>query len=245
VLVVDDEPIARRRLLRMLASMDDMEVAGEAADGEEALEKIEKLAPDVLLLDIRMPGLDGLSLARRRRAQLPPVIFITAHAEFAVEAFASEAVDYLLKPVERGRLEEALRRARRRSGIDPARLEALLARLTGSDVEPRLMAHSRGSTFFFDPRQISRIDAGDKYTGFSHRGKRYLLDDSMSSLEGRLAQWGFLRVSRSELVNVHFVRALHRTDRGIELELEGGQRVFVSRRRTAAVVRRLGLERSR
>jgi DNA-binding LytR/AlgR family response regulator len=240
-LVVDDEPIARRRLVRMLGRLPGVEVAGEAADGEEALAKIEALAPDVVLLDIRMPGLDGLALARRGIG-MPPIVFVTAYAEFAVAAFAAEAVDYLLKPVEEARLAEALRRASRRGAVDAARLAALLERLASRGEEPRVTARSHGSVRFFDARQVARIHADQKYTGFTLDGKTYLLDEALDSLEKRLASWGFVRVHRSELVNLHFVRALHRTVRGNVLELAGGERVPVSRRRAQALARRLGLE---
>jgi DNA-binding LytR/AlgR family response regulator len=106
-LVVDDEPFARRRLIRMLAALGDVEVVGEAEDGVQALEQIGRLEPDVVFLDIRMPGLDGMSLAAAGRGMLPPVIFTTAYDEYAVRAFAAEALDYLLKPVEPERLREA------------------------------------------------------------------------------------------------------------------------------------------
>lgn len=240
-LVVDDEPIARRRLVRMLGRIPGIEVAGEAADGEEALAKIEVLSPDVVLLDIRMPGLDGMALARRGAA-LPPIVFVTAHAEFAAEAFAAEAVDYLLKPVEQERLAEALRRVTRRGGTDAAKLQALLERWSSGTDEPRVTARARGSAYFFDARRIARIHADQKYTGFTLDGKTYLLDEALESLERRLAPWGFVRVHRSELVNLHFARALHRAVRGIVLELAGGERVPVSRRRAPALALRLGLE---
>lgn len=239
VLVVDDEPVARRRLRRMLGRIAGIEVVGEAADGIEALAKIEELSPDVLLLDIRMPGLDGLSLALARRG-FPPVIFTTAHAEFAVDAFAAEAVDYLLKPIEQGRLEEALRRVGKGRAVDPARLRALLERLTRGDEVPRLTARSRGSAYFFDAREIARLHADEKYVGFDYRGRSYLLDESIGSLEERLEPWGFFRVHRSDLINLHFIRALHRTARGAQVELLDGQRVPVGRRRAAELAKRLG-----
>jgi DNA-binding LytR/AlgR family response regulator len=225
----------------MLGRLAGIEVAGEARDGEEALERIETLAPDVVLLDIRMPGLDGLSVARRKKG-MPAVIFTTAHAEFAVEAFAAEAVDYLLKPIEQERLEEALERARKRKGLDPARLQALLDRLIAEEEVPRLTARVRGSAYFFDARKIPRLHAGDKYTGFTLGGKSYLLDEGLSELERRLDRWGFVRVHRAELVNLRFVAALHRTERGDELELQDGERVPVSRRRAPELGRRLGAE---
>jgi DNA-binding LytR/AlgR family response regulator len=241
VLVVDDEPIARRRLLRMLERIPGAEVAGEAEDGEEALEQIRRLAPDVLLLDIQMPGLDGLSLALAGGDRFPAVVFVTAHAEYAVGAFEANAVDYLLKPVDPERLEEALARVRTRRSVDPLRIQGLAERLAATRPPPRLVAHRRGSRYFFDPLEIPRIRAEAKYSVFRSGESEYLLEESLSSLEERLDPCGFLRVHRSELVNLRFVTALHGTAGRIQLELKNGQRVSVARRRVAIVERRLGL----
>ena len=239
VLVVDDEPIARRRLVRMLGRIRDAEVVGEAADGEEALEQLRSLEPDVLLLDIRMPALDGLSLALGEQ-RLPAIVFVTAHAEYAVDAFGADAVDYVLKPVEQARLEEALERVRKRRTVDPRVLEELAKQLAAGARPPRLAAQRGDSRYFFDALEIDRLRARDKYTSFNAEGRTYLLEEGLTSLAARLGEWGFLRVHRSELVNLRFVRALHRTGRGVVLELASGERVPVSRRRVAAVVRLLG-----
>jgi DNA-binding LytR/AlgR family response regulator len=242
VLVVDDEPIARRRLIRMLERIDGVTVAGEAEDGVDALAKIDALAPELLLLDIRMPGLDGLAVARR--VGLPPVIFTTAHAEHAVEAFAAAAVDYLLKPVELARLQEAVERARRRSGgLDAATLAQLLARLAPASPPraPRLVARRGDSSWLVDSAEIARLRATDKYVVLVHDGKELVLDESLAELEAKLSPWGFCRIHRAELVNLTGVRAVHRTLRGLVLELASGERVRVSRRRAAEVLARLGM----
>lgn len=243
VLVVDDEPVARRRLLRMLAAMKGVEVAGEAADGAEALERIRDLAPDAVLLDIRMPGIDGLTLARSVR-NMPPVIFTTAYDEHALEAFDAEAVDYLMKPVRAERLERALDRIRERRGNDPERLERVLQAVLqreGRTELVRLTARSGDVTRVFDPRKIGRIHAADKYAVFHHEGNEYVLDETLSTLEERLGGIGFLRVHRSELVNLEKVVALHHVDGGTEAELAGGLRVPVSRRLAPELKRRLGI----
>ncbi len=117
VLVVDDEPLARDRLVRMLGTIADAEAVGEAASGREAIEKIAELAPDCVLLDIHMPGVDGLEVARNAGV---PVVFTTAHDSYAVDAFELSAVDYLLKPVRKERLQRALEKARRGSVATPA-----------------------------------------------------------------------------------------------------------------------------
>ena len=241
VLVVDDEPVARRRLLRMLAQIEGVTIAGEAEDGVDALAKIDALAPELLLLDIRMPALDGLALARRNG--LPPVIFTTAHAEHAVEAFAAAAVDYLLKPVELARLEEAIERARRRSNsIDQERLVRLVETLGGrASRPPRIVARRGDSSWLVDAEEIARLRATDKYVVLMREGTELVLDESLVALEEKLSPHGFCLVHRGELVNLGRVRAVHRTLRGLVLELNSGERVPVSRRRVADVLARLGM----
>ena len=159
VLVVDDEPLARARVIRLLADVEDVEVVGEAGDGVEAQERIETLAPDLVLLDIDMPELDGMSLAER--GDLPPVIFTTAYAEHAVRAFGVDAVDYLLKPIAKERLTEALDRVRRLP-VPPIQLQARF----GDTVR------------IVDARGVARFTAKDKYTAFEIDGEELYLDES-------------------------------------------------------------------
>ncbi len=236
-LVVDDEPVARRRLARLLAA-EGVEVVGEAADGLEAVEAVALLEPDVIFLDIRMPRLDGLTLALERRGTLPPVVFVTAHDEHAVAAFEAEAVDYLLKPVEPERLRRTL--GRLRSGTDAGRLGRVLERLAAGG-PPRLAARSGSTVRLFDPRRVARLSARRKYVVFTAGGRERLTDESLDALEARLGPWGFLRVHRSELVNAARVVALHQEGRSAWVELDTGERVPVSRRRLPAVRRALGL----
>jgi DNA-binding LytR/AlgR family response regulator len=239
VLVVDDEPLARRRLVRLLAQIAGVELAGEAADGVEALQSIERERPDVVLLDIRMPGLDGLALAESREG-LPPIVFTTAHDEYAVRAFEVSAVDYLMKPVKLERLRAALAKARGRASGDGAGLRALLERLLPPEVAP-VVARAGASVRVFDPRSISRFRAEDKYVVFRAGGRDHLLDESLSRLEERLAPLGFVRVHRAELVNLGHVRALHGRDDEARVELSDGQTAPVSRRFAAELRRRLGI----
>ena len=251
VLVVDDEAPARRRLIRMLESHDDVEVVAEAQDGLEALERLESHAPDLILLDIQMPGLDGLAMARGHGRVLPTLIFVTAHDEHALAAFEVGAVDYLLKPVTRERLAAALERVRTRPAASAAEealaMQATLARLLGAapvtDGRPmqRVGAREGASVRLFPVAEIGRFWSADKYTLFRHGGDEHLLDDSLNELELRLGPQGFVRVHRSELVDLRWVVALHQDDAGLVLELRDGQRVGVSRRMVARVKRELGL----
>lgn len=254
-LVVDDELPARRRLIRLIeqlaqpaqrtvhAGLPDIAVVGEAGDGEEALELLTKTAASLLFLDIHMPGMDGLALAQRYHG-LPPIVFTTAYDQHAVAAFAVHAVDYLLKPISAERLAQAVVRAAQRvqvlgktAGSPPtlaqdataAMMTDLLAR-SGPSTTPRLVVHDRGSLRLFDAATITRLWSTDKYTAFHADGREQLTPESLSELEARLCGHGFLRVHRSELVNLRQVRALHLGEDGSELELTDGQRARVSRR---------------
>ena len=241
---MDDEPLARRRLARLVARIPDMEVVGEAGNGEEALRSIRELQPDAVLLDIRMPGMDGLTLAGQA-ADLPPIIFVTAYESHAVEAFEANAVDYLLKPVELERLVTALTRVRKRHTMEPKKLEALLQGVLErrlQDPEVRVSARLGNTIHVFDASRISRFHAEDRYTAFLHEGEEYLLDEPLNALEERLAEMSFVRVHRSELVNLKCVKALHFEDGVTEVVLMDGQRAPVSRRQATELRRRLGLK---
>jgi DNA-binding LytR/AlgR family response regulator len=241
ILVVDDEPLARARLRRMLAGIEGAVPVGEAGSGREALEKLAELAPDCVLLDVRMPGMDGLEVAKATEV---PVIFTTAHDAYAVDAFELAAVDYLLKPVRRERLVRALERVRQGATAGRAHLEALLARLHAASGKPavaRISARRGDAVHLFDPSEIVRFRAADGYTSFQRDGHEFLLDESLSQLEQRLAPLGFLRVHRSELVRLDAVRALHGELGNTSVELSDGQRAPVSRRLVADLRRRLGL----
>jgi len=238
--VVDDEPLARGRLVRMLAAIEGAEAVGEAGSGREALEKIAALTPDCVLLDVGMPGMDGLEVAG---ATGVPVVFVTAHDAYAVEAFELAAVDYLLKPVRRERLQRALERVRRSPAPSPAQLAGLWRRLSAAPAAPltRLAARSGDAVHLFDPAEIARFSAAGGYASFRRDGREFLLDESLSQLEQRLAPHGFVRVHRAELVRLDAVRALHGEHGHTEVELDDGQRAPVSRRVVAELKRRLGI----
>jgi len=238
VLVVDDEPPARRRLVRLLQAMPGVSVVAEAEDSEDALRKLAEHRVDVVLLDIRMPGLDGMSLAHQR-ADLPPIIFVTAHDEFAVDAFEVRALDYLLKPVRPERLAQALARVAARPP-EPRAAEAP-DKAGPIDAVPRVVSALRGELRFFDARQVSRFWSSDKYTAFLADGDEQLTEEPLSTLEARLRPLGFLRVHRGELVNLARIKAFRSQVGGHELLLDDGQIASVSRRSVADVKAALGL----
>jgi DNA-binding LytR/AlgR family response regulator len=241
VLVVDDEAPARRRLMRLLAELPDVEVVGEAGDVDAAMRAVEAHRPELLLLDIGMPGMDGLTWVARY-AGLPPVVFTTAHDDRALEAFEVHAVDYVLKPIRAERLALALGRARLRLAEPqaPAALEALT---TGAPTSlgTRVVVNDRGATRFFDAAEITRFWSSEKYTLFVAEGREQLTAEPLTALETRLAAYGFVRVHRGELVAVPRIRTLSTTDGIAEVELADGQRARVSRRYLGALKAALGL----
>lgn len=187
-----------------------------------------------------MPELDGVSLAYRH-SDLPPIIFTTAYDEFAVKAFEVNAVDYVLKPIRRERLEAALVRVRARLGTVQREAARTLEALAPERGSARIVTTAGGVIRFFDARAITRFWAQDKYTCFRADDAEHVTEESLSALEDRLRPHGFVRVHRSELVNMGEVRALDVTDGIPELRLRDGQIVPVSRRSLATVKQHLGL----
>jgi len=246
ILIVDDEHNARNRLQIMLEELD-VEVVGEAANGVEALEMVQKLNPDLLLLDINMPEVDGFDVARHLPDPGPMVVFQTAHDEFALRAFDHEAVDYLVKPVNLVRLSEALDRVRKRLGtpistaFPPELIDQLRTAIgAGGTPAPRrlLVRDGRGHRLLpiEDIRTFSARE-GEVYAVAVER--EFMVDYTLVELEARFAG-SFTRASRSELVGLtHVRRFLAHGDAGAELVLADGTRIRVSRRRAAEVKEQL------
>ena len=241
-LIVDDEDPARARLQRLLSVHVDVECIGEAGDGLRALSLVDGLRPDVVFLDIQMPELDGLSVAAELVPPCPAVIFVTAFDEHAIRAFEVAAVDYLVKPVTKGRLAIALDRVRSRSAYAA---EAVRAAAAQSQLRPRRMAVRSGSTYVvFDTDRVAAILARDHYASIFVDGQEVLSDDSLERLMGRLDDTRFIRVHRSAILNVGFVRELHHEgDRKYVALLSdpAGTRVPISRDRLDEVKKRVGV----
>jgi two-component system LytT family response regulator len=246
VLVVDDEPAARRRLALMLEELDE-EVAGEAANGVEALELARDRRPDVLLLDIEMPEVDGFDVARHLPEPRPLIVFQTAYDEYALRAFEHAALDYLVKPVTLDGLRRALGRARERlaapapAALDAGALASLRATVRGE--APRrarlLVREGRG-------HRLVALDAITRFTAVEglvyawlDGGDKRLTDYTLAELEERAGP-AFVRASRGELVNAEAVERIVRNgDGSATLGLRGGAQVHVSRRRAPDVWIRL------
>jgi two-component system LytT family response regulator len=249
VLVVDDEATARRRLMRLLESVPDVRLCGECADADEALERVRAGGVDVMLLDIQMPGLSGLDVLGLLPDDGPVVIFCTAHAEHAVSAFDVGAVDYLLKPVEAGRLRKALERARqveqrRRFQLEVARHRPTHAaeRSPPDGLPPRLPLETRQGIVLLAPDEISHAQLdGALVTVHTTRGP-FICDLPLNELAERLGPHGFLRVHRRSLLNLAKVVRLEPAETGGFLaRTADGQSVEVSRQAARDLRKRLGL----
>lgn len=230
-LIVDDEPLAVERLQIICAALPDLVVAGTASDGAQALRLIDALRPDIVLLDITMPELDGLALARALsdRAEAPAIVFVTAHETFAVEAFDLDAVDYVLKPVEPSRLERAIARAVAHRGRaddlpDQARDEV------ESDWLTEFWIPHRSELVRIAAADVDRIDAERDYVRLHVGEASYLLLRTVSSLEERLDPDRFIRVHRSTILRRDRIRGLsHDGVGGWSAELVRGAAVRIGR----------------
>jgi two-component system, LytTR family, response regulator len=236
-LIVDDEQLARERLRKLLEEETDIEVAGECANGREALDAIQKVAPDLVFLDVQMPELDGFGvLSKLAGDKLPAVVFVTAHDKFALQAFEVHAVDYLLKPFDRTRFQKALRRAlehikRDQAGELKERLSALLGNLQSDSKYPeRLAVKSSGRVLFLKTEDIDWIEAADNYVSLHIGNESHLHRETMSALEDRLPPNKFLRISRSTIVNVERIKELQPLFHGeYAVILRNGARLTLSR----------------
>ncbi|MFN0068115.1 MAG: LytR/AlgR family response regulator transcription factor [Limisphaerales bacterium] len=225
-LIVDDEPLARDRVRSLLKCATDVEIIGECVNGEEALAAITEQRPDLVFLDVQMPGLTGLEVLRALPDDVQPaVIFTTAHDDFALEAFEVNAADYLLKPFKPSRFETAVERARRQAasrttGEANGRLRAWLDQKT--PLPPgarRIMVRNPDRVVFVRTDEVDWIEAAGNYA-ILHVGKAtHILRETMTHLEATLPEEIFFRASRSALVNLSRVRELH--------PLPGGQHVML------------------
>lgn len=254
IALVDDEPPALRRLQMALEKARDVEVVGQAGNGEEALALIRRGGIDVVLLDIRMPGLSGLDLARAiDPAEAPAFIFVTAFSRFATDAFELAAVDYLLKPVEFERLHEALERARqslqsRAARLRIAELEEVVAALRAAEAgapesgfADEIWVPDRGDRLRLPVSLIDWVEAERDYVRIHSRGRSFLVRKAIRKLQAELDPADFLRVHRGALVRRdRIVRLARRPGGPAAVVLQSGAEVPVARRQAAQVRRVVG-----
>lgn len=243
VLIVDDEAPARTRLEGLVSEIPGWNSIGSCAGGAEAISRVEQDQPAVVLLDIRMPGMSGIEVARHlTRLETPPaVIFTTAYDQYALEAFDAQAVGYLLKPVRRERLENALEHAAR---LTDALLSDLNARTRGFERRKHIAARVRDELRLIPLADIRYFQAEQKYVSVHHSGGEDLIEDSLKQLEQEFAEL-FVRIHRSVLVAVDEVEALEKDAAGgYHVRLRGdGPTLAVSRRQVTDLKSRLGTRR--
>ncbi len=236
-MVVDDEPMARERLVGLLGQEADIELIGECADGSQAISAIRQQQPDLVFLDVQMPACDGFGVIKNvGPEQMPAVVFVTAYDEYALRAFEVHALDYLLKPFGRDRFQQTLQHARayverRRAGELGRRLMALV-----QDVKPeprrldRLVVKSGGRVFFLRTDDIDWVEAAGNYVRLHLTGTSHLFRETMTNMEARLDGQRFVRIHRSRIVNVDRIKELQPWLNGeYVVVLNNGTRLTLSR----------------
>lgn len=245
-LLVDDEPLARERMRMLLGRHADVQVLAECRDGTEAVGAIGALEPDVVFLDVEMPSLDGFGVLQQLEGRLPTVVFVSGHDGYAVRAFETHAIDYLLKPVAAERVDRSLARIRaRRAEIAQAGrpaepdLRALLAHLRGGAAEPapqarrgveRLAVKTNGQVVLLPTAEIEFVEASGNYVQVHARGTRYMMRETMKHMEDLLDAARFVRIHRRAIVNVERIQALEPWMHGERVVIMGsGTRLMASR----------------
>jgi two-component system LytT family response regulator len=230
VLVADDEPAARRGVRQLLAAHPGFVVVGESRNGGEVLAALDSLKPDVIFLDIQMPGMDGFEVIRRRTPErMPVLVFLTAYDQFAIKAFEAQALDYLVKPVTEARFAASIRRVTR----------ALKATGVGGR-DGSLVVTTSGGAVIVRHSEIDWIESADNYSRIWVGRRSYMLRESLRALEDRVKADGFRRAHRRALVRLSGVRELAKTREGeLVAVLSSGARVPISRRRRAAFISNL------
>jgi two-component system response regulator AlgR len=238
ILIVDDETPARDRLKRLIEELDGCECAGEAVNGTEAISLVSRLAPDVVLLDIRMPGMDGVEAAQHlsRLEEPPAVIFVTAYDEYALRAFDAQAVGYLLKPVRKEKLADTLQRAAR---LTRPQLTALARHAVPAQRRTHLSVRLRGELRLIPLEEVLFFLADQKYVTVRHVGGEELIEESLRSLEEEFTP-DFVRIHRNALVAARHIASIERSADGqYAVRLRAYDRELpISRRLATEVLRR-------
>ena len=241
-LIVDDEPIARKVLREELESISGIEVIGEAENGTGALDDIALHRPDLVLLDLQMPGMSGLDVVRRlkRGTHIPAIVIVTAYDKYALQAFEAGAIDYLLKPVGRDRLEEAVGRARRIGGKEAAEKLANLQEIGDPQPRTRKIVGKVGEEYFLlGADEIFAFHAEGDLVWILTARKKYLATQTLKVLEERLKNSSFRRIHRSALINVDHVRKMSALSSQRWLITLSNDREFIASKRQAQSVREL------
>ena len=235
VLIVDDEPLARAGMRMLLEEQEGIASIGEARNGAEAVSMIRAQRPDLVLLDVQMPEMDGFGVLKELGAEhMPPVIFVTAHDRYAIQAFEVNAIDYLLKPATRERFQQALARVRERvdtQGQDNRHVLSLLQQLSAPPrYLSRVALRSSGKISFVSVEDVMHVQAAENYVQLHLKASRHLLHVPIATLESSLDPEIFLRIHRSLIVNLRHIRELETGPHGeYVVLLQGGARLQSSR----------------
>ncbi|WP_129781042.1 LytR/AlgR family response regulator transcription factor [Peristeroidobacter soli] len=242
VLVADDESPARDKLQRWLGELSDIEVVARAEDGLQAAACIDQLRPEVVFLDIQMPGLSGLEVAAQlEQATAPLIVFVTAYDEHAVKAFELNAVDYLLKPYDKERLLKAVTRVRDRFGDKQARAPAVATARAQTGSSERLLVPEGERLQLIDSSSIDWLEADDNYVHVHAAGRKFLLRRTLQDLLVQLGEQRFARIHKSAAVNIAAVSSLTPLFKGdYEVSLRNGAMLRLSRRYKDALFARMG-----
>lgn len=248
-IVVDDEPLAVKRIVDLLKPVNDIEVVATCSNGKLAVSAIKRLEPDLVFLDIQMPGLDGFGVMREIGVERMPVtVMVTAFDQYAVTAFEVNALDYLLKPFDRERFSSALDRARRKIARLAAersqpKLQALLDTISNkTELERRILVKAADKISVIPVDQIRWIESAGNYVKLHAGGRSHLYREPLKSLERRLAEFGFVRIHRSTLLNVGEIDHILPHGHGdFVIVLTGGTRLTMSRRYRSRVEKHLSL----
>lgn len=252
VLIVDDEPLGRQRIEDLVRKDPSIEIAGTAADGTAAVQAIRTLRPDLVFLDVQMPGMTGLDVIRELGPdEMPATVLVTAYDKHALEAFELAAVDYVVKPFDDERLEEAIKRARRLVGASESHfLRERMMELLRSESDglkavrtswlERIAVETRGKVKYIQVREVLYIVAAGPYAELFVADRKHLVRMSMNTLEEQLDPQRFMRIHRSAIVQLAMIDVLHKAPGGdYEIQLRNGIRLSVSRTRLEELERRM------
>jgi len=238
-LLIDDERLARNELRRLLAAHADIEIVGEAVDVEDALAKVGVLKPELIFLDVQMPGADGFSLLEQLEPPLPQVICTTAYDEFAVKAFEFSALDYLLKPVDPNRLVAALEKLRPHGSATPFEPGAASHRLT---LEDKVFVREGDRCWFVPVKNLRLLESEGNYTRLYFDDQKPQLFRSLTAMEERLDAKSFFRANRKQVINLAWVEGIEPWfSGGLLVKLKGGMKVELSRRQAQDFRERMSL----
>lgn len=240
VLLADDEELARQRLRKLLSAFEDVTVIGEVEDGQEAMQRIADERPDAIFLDIEMPGASGLEVAQSLASPRPRIVFCTGYDQYAVDAFELHALDYLLKPVTRERLERTIHRLRQAPSADWDSSMNRMAKAAGKG-QTRFLVHSGAQFRVVGQNEVEYFSSEDKISTVHTASGCFWMEPTLNALEERIDPALFYRISRSAIVRLDFVLEVVPLLGGYgEIRLRNGVRLPVSRRRFRDLLARLG-----